>query len=102
MYISGSRCICRVAPLLSLLDSLTEIATDLNFPGWIEGSLVAELNTALWALDDVNEKNDVAGINALVSFINAVATQRGKQISKVLADALIKETEQIIALLNET
>lgn len=58
MYISGSRCICRVGPLLSLLDSLTEIATDLNFPRRLEGSLVVKVNTALRALDDVNEKND--------------------------------------------
>ena len=91
VYISGSRRIRRVGPLLSLVDALTKIVTDLDLPAGIENSLISKLDTALKVLEDVNENNDVAAINALQAFINAVTAQRGKKISEVVADALIGE-----------
>jgi len=100
VYISGSRRIRRVGPLFSLVDALTEIVTDLDLPAGLENSLISKLDTALKGLEDVNENNDVAAINALQAFINSVAAQQGEKISEALADALIGEANQIIALLN--
>jgi len=100
VYISGSRRIRRVGPLFSLVDALTEIVTDLDLPAGLENSLISKLDTALKGLEDVNENNDVAAINALQAFINSVAAQQGEKISEALADALIGEANQIIALRN--
>ncbi len=53
------------------------------------------------ALDEVNQDNDVAAINTLEAFINAVEAQRGKKIADTDADALIALAEEIIFLLLE-
>ena len=50
-------------------------------------------------LDDVNVNNDVAAINALQAFINAVTAQSGNQIPVEKADALIASAQAIIDLL---
>jgi hypothetical protein len=72
----------------------------LNIQQGIQNSFDAKLNAALGALDDVNENNDVAAINTLEAFINAVEAQRGDKISQTDADALIAAAQQIIDLLN--
>ena len=51
------------------------------------------------ALDDVNENNDIAAINALNSFINAVAAQAGNLIDEADTEILIEDAQRIIDLL---
>jgi hypothetical protein len=73
---------------------------DLNLQQGIENSLDAKLDAAFQALDDLNEDNDVAALNALQAFINAVEAQRDKQISGPAADDLINAAQEIIAVLS--
>jgi parallel beta-helix repeat protein len=72
----------------------------LNLQKGIDNSLDAKLDAAAKALDDVNENNDVAAINTLQAFINAVEAQRGNKIPEADADALIAAAQAIIAMLN--
>ena len=72
----------------------------LNLQQGINSSLDVKLDAAFQALDDINANNDVAAINALEAFINAVEAQRGKQITEMDADALIAMAEDIIAMLS--
>ncbi len=71
----------------------------MNLQQGIDNSLDAKLDAAYNALDDVNENNNVAAINSLNAFIDAVEAQRGNKISNAQADDLIAEAESIIALL---
>jgi hypothetical protein len=71
----------------------------LNVQEGILNSLDGKLDAALNALDDINENNDVAAINSLQAFINAVEAQRGKKISEEDADTLIAAALDIIAAL---
>jgi hypothetical protein len=71
----------------------------LNLHAGISNSLDSKLQNAISALDDMNENNDVAAINSLNAFINAVEAQRGNKITEEDADALIAETNAIIAQL---
>ena len=50
-------------------------------------------------IEDLNENNDVAAVNSLGAFINAVQVQRGNKIPEADADALIAAAQQIIDLL---
>ena len=50
-------------------------------------------------LDDVNQNNDVAAINSLQAFINAVEVQRGDKISETNEIELIAPAQEIIDLL---
>lgn len=70
---------------------------ELNLHQGIENSLDAKLKTVEQALADLNENNDVAAINALGAFINAVEAQRGNKISEEDADKLIAAVQAIIA-----
>jgi parallel beta-helix repeat protein len=72
----------------------------LNLQQGIGNSLDAKLDTALKALDDINENNDDAAINTMQAFINAVEAQSGNQISTEDADALIAAAQEIIDILN--
>jgi hypothetical protein len=72
----------------------------LNLHKGITNSLEAKLNAALRALEDENENNDIAAINTLEAFINAVEAQRGKKIPEAEADALIAAAQEIIELLS--
>jgi len=85
----------------TLLDNLTEIVVELNLQQGIENGLDAKIDTALNALEDLNENNDVAAVNSLEAFINAVEAQRGKKISEEDADALIAQAQAIIDLIQE-
>ena len=71
------------------LDLLTGISTSLD----------AKLDRALDALDDLNANNDVAAVNSLNAFINAVIAQAGNAIPVEDADFLIEEAIAILALL---
>jgi len=82
-----------------LLADLIDYVAGLNFQNGIANSLDAKLDAVLQALDDLNENNDVAAVNALNAFINAVEAQRGNKIPEEDADALIDAAQQIIDLL---
>ncbi|MHC4642176.1 MAG: FIMAH domain-containing protein [Planctomycetota bacterium] len=73
---------------------------DLNLHQGIDNSLDAKLDAACNALDDVNQNNDVAAINTLQAFINAVEAQRDNKISSEEADILIGDAQEIIDLLS--
>jgi hypothetical protein len=85
---------------VELLRQLTQNVIALNLQQGIENSLDSKLDAALHALDDINENNDVAAINTLEAFINAVEAQRGIKIPEADADALIADALQIIDLLS--
>lgn len=84
-----------------LLEELALQVTALNLQQGIDNSLDAKLEAALSALDDVNANDNVAAINSLEAFINAVEAQRGNKIPEADADDLIAAANEIIALLNE-
>jgi len=91
------------APLadpVQLLERLAQQVIDLNLQSGIENSLDAKLDAALKAIDDINENNNVAAINTLQGFINAVEAQRGNKIPEVDADDLIADVLDIIELLS--
>ena len=83
----------------ALIQQLCEDVVALNLKQGITNSLDSKLDAVLQALDDVNENNDVAAINALQAFINAVEAQRGVHIPAADADTLIAAAQQIITLL---
>ncbi len=79
-----------------MVANLIETVSDLNLQHGIENSLDAKLDAVLKALQDLNENNDIAAINALQAFINAVEAQRGNKISDADADILISAAQAII------
>ena len=83
-----------------LIAGLVDTVVDLNLQMGIANSLDAKLGAVESALDDVNTNNDVAAINALQAFINAITAQSGDKIGEADAAALIAAAEQIIALLS--
>jgi len=89
-----------LTPQEAIEQIIAEVAT-LGLQKGIENSLDAKLDAAFKALDDVNENNDVAAINALQAFINSVEAQRGNKIPEADADALIDVVLDIIDLLLE-
>lgn len=97
-------------PFRSILIDFAETASDataklisdivaLNLQSGIENSLDAKLQTALSALDDLNEQNDQAACNSLEAFISAVQAQRDKKIPSEAADVLIARVDEIKALM---
>ena len=82
-----------------MIGILVEEVINLNIQNGISNSLDAKLDSALSAIDDLNQNNDVAAINSLNAFINAVEAQRGKAITEDEADTLIDEAQAIIDLL---
>ena len=91
---------CPVSEPAELIVHLLEEVEGLELPSGISNGLEAKLEAALRALEDANEKNDVAAINSLEAFINAVEAQRGKKIPEADADALIAAALDIIDLLS--
>ena len=61
-----------------------------------DAKLDAKLESAINALEDLNQNNDVAAINSLNAFINAVEAQRGKYLTDAQADDLICKAQSII------
>jgi parallel beta-helix repeat protein len=68
----------------------------LNLQNGISNSLDAKLDAVLQALNDINENNDIAAVNALEAFINAVQAQSDSKIPQADADALIARAQKII------
>jgi len=84
---------------VSALQQLIDLVVDLNLQAGISNSLDTKLEAAVRALDDVNQNNDVAAINALEAFIGAVEAQRNVHLSDAEADSLILVAQQIIQIL---
>jgi len=81
------------------IEALIGVVISLNLQQGITNSLDAKLSAALNALDDVNTNNDVAAINTLEAFINAVEAQSGDKIQETDADGLIQAAVNIINML---
>lgn len=84
---------------VELIEQLINIVQPLNLQSGIENSLDSKLETAVRALSDVNQNNDIAAINALEAFINATLAQRGNQIPESDADEIIALAEAVIEAL---
>jgi len=80
--------------------ALVQDVEALNFQHGILNSLDAKLEAAVQALDDVNQCNNVAAINTLRAFINAVRAQSGNKLAEEEANDLIAQAQAIIDLLN--
>lgn len=93
---------CRTASPAVLLTALIDNVIALDLRNGISISLDAKLDAVMGALDDVNANNDVAAVNALDAFINAVCAQAGNAISLSDADALIAAALNIIDILSGT
>ena len=65
----------------------------------IANSLDAKLNAVTKALEDINENNDAAAVNALEAFINSVEAQSGNKIAEEDAAHLIDSAQSIINIL---
>jgi hypothetical protein len=85
-------------PEQAILDLVDTVET-MNLQQGIDNSLDAKLDSALNALDDVNQNNDVAAINSLNAFISAVEAQRGNKLTNEQADILVADANAIITLL---
>ena len=84
----------------SIIQTLINSVMQLNINTGISNSLDAKLSSALAALDDLNENNDVSAIGSLGAFIRAVLAQRGKELTIEQADDLISQAQAIIDLLS--
>ena len=82
-----------------LLSALVNTVVALELQTGIENALDAQLDAVENALDDVNANNDVAAINALEAFINAVEAQSGGFLTEEEANTLIDAALLIIDLL---
>lgn len=87
---------------VTAIEELVLVVIDLNLQVGIENSLDAKLDSALAALNDANASNDVAAINSLEAFKNAVEAQSGNKISPEDALVLINAANAIIANLEQT
>lgn len=77
---SVSDCLAGQETTANLTQTVTDLAgkiVQLNVQKGIANSLDAKLNAVFDALDDINTNNDVAAVNSLNAFINAVYTQLG-------------------------
>ena len=83
-----------------LLTAPVDTVVALNLQMGIANGLDAKLDAVENALDDVNANNDVAAINALQAFIDAITAQSGDKIGEADAATLIAAAEQIIAVLS--
>jgi hypothetical protein len=79
-----------------LLLELVGYINELGLHKGITNSLRAKLEAANRLLEDGDANNDVAAINLLNAFINAVRAQKGKKIPEAEADILIEIAEEII------
>ena len=95
---SGSARVVSMNPRL-LLDDVALYVVALNLQQGINNNLDAKLGTALQAIEDLNQNNDVAAINALLAFINAVEAQRGNHIPEADADVLVASAQAVVDML---
>ena len=90
--------------VLALPEIMVEILNndidDIELPASTKNSLTNSLDVAIKVLEDSNQQNDIAAINALEAFISKLEAQRGKKIPSDIADMLITRAYEIIASLN--
>ena len=91
-----------VLSLVGLIQALTEQIVVLNIRIGISNSLDAKLDSALMALDDLNDNNDQAAVNSLYAFVNSVEAQRGVFLTDDEADVLVQSAEAIITAIEST
>jgi len=89
-----------VAGPVELLAQLQSELVAMNADKGVLNGLSAKLDTAVKHLADKNVNNNVAAVNAMQAFVNAVSAQRGKKITQQQADDLIGTAQEIIGLLN--
>jgi hypothetical protein len=77
------------------IQKLDAMVLALPLPQGIATSLTAKLNVEK-VLGDLNAHNDIAAVNRLRAFINAVKAQGGKQIGTADANALIAYAQATI------
>lgn len=82
-----------------LLSSLVSSVIGLNLQKGISNSFDAKLTAAMAALDDDNDRNNGAAVNAMQAFINAVEAQRADRLDAAEADTLISQARRIIAVI---
>jgi len=85
------------------VDLLAELSKDIDtisLGRGIANSLLVKLGATLQLLEDDTTDNNVAAINSLQAFINAVESQRGKKILEEDAGYLITAAQQIINILS--
>jgi parallel beta-helix repeat protein len=85
--------------VLEVLGEIVDELVELDISVGVSASLDAKVQTALQALSDVNDNNDVAAINALGALINSLHAQAGQGIPEADANDLIDAANQAIALL---
>ena len=83
-----------------MVETLSDELDTMELPAGTANSLDTSLDTATKVLQDSNQNNDVAAINALEAFINELEAQRGKKIPSEVADTLIAKAQEIIAALS--
>lgn len=76
--------------------NLIDLVETFNLQQGIENNLDAKLDAAVDALSDLNVQNNVAAINALQAFTNAVEAQRDVKITSIQANKLIAVALQIL------
>ena len=84
-----------------LISELSDLVMSINLAAGIANSYDSKLNEAVRALDDANQNNDVAAVNAMYAFCNSVEAQRGNKISDSDASELIDAANQVIASIDE-
>ena len=79
-----------------LLSDLIADVIELNLKAGISNSFDAKLSAATAALDDSQDQNDQAAINAMYAFIHAVNAQRSSRLTDAQANALVTAAQAII------
>lgn len=78
------------------INILIEEIISMNIKSGISNSLDAKLSSAIQALDDNLDSNDIAALNSLYAFCNSVTAQSGGVISTEDAITLIAKVNAII------
>jgi VCBS repeat-containing protein len=91
--------IANIAPE-EMIENLVDEIDVMDLPRRIKNSLTTSLDTAMRVLEDSNQQNDVAAINAIESFIHKIEAQRDKRIPEEVADDLITKAQDIIVVLS--
>ena len=87
---SGSAYVFNLCDPVSLLADLISQVMELNLRNGVSNSLDAKLDNVLNALDDANENDDVAAIDSIEGFINAVEAQSGDFLTIEQPDEFIE------------
>ncbi|MGP8305380.1 hypothetical protein [Vibrio sp. YIC-376] len=83
------------------INILIEEIISMNIKSGISNSLDAKLSSAIQALDDNLDSNDIAALNSLYAFCNSVSAQSGGVISTEEAATLIAKVNAIIDNLDD-